>query len=77
MKKVFMEIECKCPVAMCEHSEHKITGILQDTYDDGYDDGWDAAFALLNSVLKAKGITPPSETPPAPPREKRRIERVN
>jgi len=45
-KKVFLEVECKCPVAVCEHSEHKMTQLLQDTYDEGYDDGWDAAFAL-------------------------------
>jgi hypothetical protein len=77
MKRVFMEVECKCPVAICEHSEHKMTDLLQDAFDEGYDDGWDAAFALLNSVLRAKGITPPAETPSAPPRGKRQVDRVN
>ena len=76
-KKVFMEIECKCPVAVCEHSEHKMTQLLQDAYDEGYDEGWDAAFALLNSVLRAKGITPPSESPPPPARGKRKPDLIN
>jgi hypothetical protein len=77
MHKFTMAIECKCPVPMCEHSEHKMTEILQDAFDEGYDDGWDAAFALLNSVLRAKGITPPSEAPPAPKRGKRKVDLEN
>jgi hypothetical protein len=77
MHKFTMAIECKCPVAMCEHSEHKMQELLQDAFDEGYDDGWDAAFALLNSVLRAKGITPPAEAPPAPPRGKRNTDLVN
>jgi hypothetical protein len=74
MKKVFIEVDCKCKPPMCEHTEHKMQELLQETYDDGYDDGWDAAFALLNSVLQAKGITPPSESPPPPARGKRKPE---
>lgn len=76
-KKVFLEVECKCPVAVCEHSEHKMTQLLQDAYDDGYDEGWDAAFALLNSVLRAKGITPPDESPPPPSRKNRKVDLIN
>lgn len=72
-----MEVDCKCKPPLCEHTEHKVNQLLQETYDDGYDDGWDAAFAMLNSVLRDKGINPPQHTPAPPPRGKRKGELIN